>query len=114
MIYFMNNFESTGDKSGKIKGYLCVIFAAAVIALCITAVILGYFVSFKDSSGEIRDGFGRLLDEVPAALSMILPQWSGHIWLILDCMILLGAVIFIDRLFIKSRIYFKGVKNVDF
>ena len=110
----MQEFENKEEKNGKIKGYICLISAVAIIILCILAVILGYFVSFKGSDGEIRDGLGRMLDDVPDALSMILPQWSGHIWLIIDCMILLGAVIFIDKLFVRSKIYFTGVKNVDF
>ena len=115
----MQNFENKKEKEkeengGKIRGYIYLFSAAAVIVLCITAVILGYFVSFKGADGEVRDGLGRILDEVPAALSMVLPQWSGHIWLIIDCLILLGAVIFIDRLFVKSKVYFTGIKNVDF
>ena len=110
----MTEFERKEERSGKIKGYICLFSAVAVVILSITAVILGYFVSSKGSDGEVRDGLGRMLDDVPAALSMVLPQWSGHIWLIIDCMILLGAIIFIDRLFVKSKIYFTGVKNVDF
>ena len=107
-------YERKEERGGKIKGYICVIAAVAVIIFIITAVILGYIVSFKGGDGEMRDGFGRMLDEIPVAFSWILPQWAGHVWLIIDCMILLGLIILVDRLFVKSKIYFKGIKNVDF
>jgi len=110
----MNKNMENEERSSKIKGYACVVAAAAAIVFIIAAVILGYFVSFRSSDGELRDGFGRMLDEVPEALNLVLPQWAGHIWLIVDCLILLGLIMLIDRLFAKSKIYFTGVKNVDF
>jgi len=102
------------NNNAKIRGYICLFSAVGFIILGIAAVILGYVVSFRGSDGEPRDGLGRLLADVPGALSIVLPQWSGHIWLIIDCLILLGMVMIIDRLFAKSRNYFKGTKNVDF
>jgi hypothetical protein len=109
----MQEFERKEQHNAKVKGFIYLFSAIGVIILCITAVILGYAVSFS-SGGEVRDGLGRMLDEVPGALSIILPQWSGHIWLIIDCLVLLGMIMLIDRLFAKSRLYFKGVRNVDF
>ena len=100
--------------NARIRGYVCLFSAVGVIILSLTSVILGYVVSVRGRDGEVRDGLGRLLADVPGALSMVLPQWSGHIWLIIDCFILLGMVMIIDRLLAKSRNYFKGTKNVDF
>ena len=110
------NIENKEKRGAKIKGYICLVSAVAVIILTVTAVILGYvpYFNFTDGDGEIRDGFGRVLGEVPAALSLILPQWAGHVWLIIDCLLLLGMIIIADRLFVKSKIYFNGIKNVDF
>ena len=110
----MQEQEKREETAGKTRGYICRIAAAAIIVLIVTAIILGYVVSFKGSDGEIRDGLGRLLADVPGALSMILPQWAGHIWLMVDCFTALGLIILADKLFTKSKIYFKGVKNVDF
>ena len=110
----MLEFEKRERRSARIKGYICRIAGIAIIVLIIAAVILGYFFSFRSSDGEIRDGLGRILDEVPPSLSIILPQWAGHIWLIIDCIIIFGLIIFVDKLFVKSKIYFTGIKNVDF
>ena len=111
---FMQEYEKKEERSGKIKGYICLISAIVVIILIVMSVIFGYFVSLKDNSGDMHDGFGRLLDDVPGALSLILPQWAGHLWFIIDCLILLGMIVVADRLLVKSKNYFKGVKNVDF
>ncbi|MCL2096548.1 MAG: hypothetical protein FWH10_06555 [Oscillospiraceae bacterium] len=109
-----NNETEQQDKSGRLRGYVCIFSAAGIAVLGLTMIILGYVVSFRGSDGEMRNGLGRILDEVPAALSWIFIQWAGHIWLIIDLIILLGMIMLIDRLLAKSRIYFKGVKNVDF
>ena len=105
----MQEFEKKEKLAGKKMGYLCLILGIFFIILTITYIILGYFVSFEGT-----DGIGRVIDDVPAAMSMILPQWAGHIWFIIDCVILLAMVIIIDKLFVKSKVYFTGVKNVDF
>ena len=109
-----NNNNNNNNGEGKTMGYLCRIAAVFLIAFIIAAIILGYFVNSIDKDGEVRDGFGRLLDEVPGAMSIILPQWAGFIWFFIDCLILLALVIAIDRLFVKSKTYFTGEKNVDF
>jgi len=109
----MNDKNNTNNE-GKVMGYLCRIAAIVLICMIITAIILGYIVHFQGKDGEVRDGFGRLLDDVPGAMSMILPQWAGFIWFFIDCLILLALVIAMDRLFVKSKIYFTGEKNVDF
>ena len=98
----------------KIKGYVCLILGIVIILFIITAIVLGYFISYSGAGGERRDGFGRLLDEIPDALNLVLPQWAGHIWLIIDCLIFLGLIMLIDKLFTKAKLYFKGLKNVDF
>jgi len=110
----MQEFTNKERRDGKKMGYLYLILGIFVILLTITLIILGYFVSFVNGEWEECDGFGRMLDEVPAALGIILPQWAGYIWFIIDCLILLAMIVLIDRLFVKSRIYFKGIKNVDF
>ena len=110
----MQEYERKEERHGKIMGFVCLGLAVLFILLTITAIILGYVVSFKGSDGEIRDGFGRLLDDVPTALSFILPQWAGYIWFIIDCLVLLGMIIIIDKLFVLMKTYFKGIKNVDF
>jgi len=102
------------EKNGKVMGILCLCLAIFLIIITITAIILGYFISFVDREGEMRDGLYRLLDDVPAALSLILPQWAGFIWFFIDCFILLGLIVLIDKLFVKSKNYFSGIKNVDF
>jgi len=88
--------------------------AIFVIILIITAIILGYFVSFIDSDGEPRDGLGRLLDIVPDGFSFILWQWAGFIWFFVDIIIIFSLIILTDRLFARSKLYFTGTKNVDF
>jgi len=110
----MQEFDRREKRQGQIMGTVCLCFAIFFILLCIALIILGYFISFVGSDGEIRDGLNRMLDEVPGALGLILPQWAGHIWFIVDCLLLLGMVVIIDRLFVKSKIYFTGIKNVDF
>jgi len=110
----MQEFTRKEKLSGKRNGYICLAAAIFLIVLTITLIILGYFVSFINDEWEPCDGLGRMLDEVPPALSIILPQWAGYIWFIIDCLILLGMIILIDKLFVKSKIYFTGVKNVDF
>ena len=108
------NGNNSNNNDGKIMGYVFRIAAILVICLIITVIILGYFVNFVSRDGEIRDGFGRILDDVPGAMSMVLPQWAGFIWFFIDCLVLLALVIAVDRLFIKSKTYFTGEKNVDF
>ena len=110
----MQVLEKKAEKNGKIMGIICLCLAIFFILLIITVIILGYFVSFKDYEGEMRDGLNRLLDDVPGGLSLILPQWAGYIWFIVDCLILLGMIFLIDKLFVKSKLYFTGIKNVDF
>lgn len=110
----MQEFSKKETRSGKRKGYICLILAIFLIVLIIALIILGYFVSYVNDEWEPCDGLGRMLDDVPDALSLILPQWAGHIWFIIDCIFVLAMIIFIDKLFVKSRIYFNGVKNVDF
>ena len=111
----MQEYENRENSQGKRMGYICLALAVFIIVLAIAFIVLGYFISFKDGEGEIRDGLYRLLDmeNLPRPLSF-LPQWAGYIWLIIDCLILLGMIVLIDRLFVKSKVYFTGVKNVDF
>ena len=108
------NSANNDNSDGKVMGYIFRIAAIAVIFLIIGAIILGYVVNFVGKDGDVRDGFGRILDDVPGAMSMILPQWAGFIWFIIDCLVLLALVIAVDRLFVKSKNYFTGIKNVDF
>ena len=112
----MLEYELKEKRQGKRMGYICLIAAIFLILLALTAIFLAYFpyCNFVDIEGDVRDGFGRLLDDVPAAMSIILPQWAGHIWFIIDCIILLGIIVLIDKLFVKSKIYFTGIKDVDF
>jgi len=110
----MQKYEEKERRSGKRMGYICLILGIFLVLLAITLIILGYFVSFKGGSEIMRDGLGRMLDEVPSAMSIILPQWAGHVWFIVDCLILLTMIVLIDRLFVKSKVYFTGIKNVDF
>ncbi|MCL2775089.1 MAG: hypothetical protein FWD71_17335 [Oscillospiraceae bacterium] len=104
--------KETGE--GKAMGYVCRIIAVFLIILIIAGIILGYFVHYMGNDGQVHDGFGRLLDTVPGGLSLILPQWAGYIWFIIDCLIILALIVAIDRLFVQSKIYFTGVKDVDF
>ena len=110
----MQEYEKKEERTGKIMGIIILSLAILCIVLIITAIILGYFIASKGDDGEIYDGLGRMLDEVPPALSLILPQWAGYIWFIIDCLVLLGMVIVIDKLFVRMKIYFTGIKNVDF
>ena len=109
----MQEFDRREAREKKMMGSIFMGLGIFVIILSVTAVILGYFVSFKSNDGDMRDGFGRLIVDLPVALSFM-KQWAGHIWLIIDCLILLGAVVIIDKLFMKSKNYFTGTKNVDF
>ena len=110
----MDKMRKKEIRDGKIMGYTCRIAAVLLMVLIIAAIILGYFVHYVGKDGEVHDGFGRLLDDVPAGMSLILPQWAGYIWFIFDCLVILALIIAIDRLFVQSKIYFTGVKNVDF
>jgi len=110
----MQELTKKDKRGGKKTGYMLLILAIFLILLILTYIILGYFVSFRDSQYEQRDGLNRLLDEVPPALDIILPQWAGYIWFIIDCLLLLAMIFFIDKLFVKSKIYLTGVKHVDF
>ena len=111
----MQEYEKKEERHGKIMGYLCIGLAVLFILLTITAVILGYIAPpYKGADGEMHDRLGRLIDDVPPALSFILPQWAGYIWFIIDCLVLLGMIIIIDKLFVKAKIYLTGIKHVDF
>jgi len=112
----MQEFTKKEQNEGKRKGYIFLALAIFCILLTITLIILAYvpYFSHLNSEWEECDGLGRMLDEVPPALSIILPQWAGYIWFIIDCLLLLAMIVIIDKLFVKSRIYFKGIKNVDF
>ncbi|MCL1793251.1 MAG: hypothetical protein FWG34_05225 [Oscillospiraceae bacterium] len=111
----MQEFDRKEAESNKRMGYLFLILAVALIILAVAAVVFGYILPpRKGNDGEMHDWFGRIIDEMPPALSIVLPHWAGHIWLILDCLILLAMIIFIDRMFAKSKLYFTGTKNVDF
>ena len=99
---------------GKRMGWLCRIFAIAAILAIIAGIYFGYFFNYVGYDGELRDGIGRLLDEVPGGLSIILMQWAGYIWFFIDCVILFALVIFTDRMFVKSKTYFTGIRHVDY
>jgi len=110
----MQEFERKEEQHGKIMGTVCFCLAIFFILLSVSFIVFGYFISSVGADGIERDGLGRMLDEVPGGLSLILHQWAGHIWFIIDCFLLLGIVFLIDRLFVKSKNYFTGIKNVDF
>ena len=112
----MQEFDRKEARNGKIMGYVFLIAAIVCVVLTIAYIILGYVPIFAHLNNDYEpcDGLGRMLDDVPAAMSLILPQWAGHIWFIVDCLVLLAMVFLIDRLFVKSSVYFKGVKHVDF
>jgi hypothetical protein len=99
---------------GKKMGWICVILAVAAILLIIAGIILGYFISYVGHDGDMRDGWGRLLDDVPGGFSIILRQWAGFIWFFVDCIVIFSLIIVTDKLFVKSRVYFTGTKHVDF
>jgi len=111
------NQEKNREKEklhGKRMGWLCITAAVLIIIIIIAGIILGYFVSYTGRDGDMRDGFGRLLDKVPGGFSIILRQWAGFIWFFVDCIIIFALIILIDKLFVKSKIYFSGTKHVDF
>jgi len=110
----MQELTKKEQRDGKKMGYVCLISAIILTVLAITYIILGYFISFPDSNAEMRDGLFRLNDDVPSMLSIILPHWAGYVWFIVDCILLLAMIVVIDKLFVKSKIYFTGVKHVDF
>jgi hypothetical protein len=111
----MQEFDRKEEQNNRRMGYMFLAFAVILIALAIIAVIFGYVLPpQKGNDGEMHDWFGRIIDDMPIALNMILPHWAGHIWLIIDCLVLLAMVILIDRMFAKSKLYFTGTKNVDF
>ena len=112
----MQEFDRKEKLAGKRMGFIFMSLGIFFILLALTYISVGYIPFFNRTNyeGEICDGLGRMLDSVPPALSIILPQWAGHIWFIIDCLVLLGMVVIIDRLFVKSKVYFTGVKNVDF
>jgi magnesium-transporting ATPase (P-type) len=101
-------------RDAKIMGWVCLIIGILAIAFIITGIILGYFVSYVGADGDEYDGFGRLIDTVPGAMSMILLQWAGFIWFFIDLIIIFSLIILIDRMFVRSKLYFTGIKHVDF
>lgn len=111
----MQEFDRKERQNSKRMGYLFLVLAVILIIMAVTAVLFGYVLPpKKGNDGEMHDWFGRITDDMPPALKFILPHWAGHIWLIIDCLILLAMIILIDRMFVKSKIYFTGIKNVDF
>jgi len=98
----------------KRMGWVYMIAGILTVILIITGIILGYFVSYVGHDGDIRDGLGRLTDKVPEGFSFILMQWAGFIWFFVDCIVIFSLIILTDRLFVRSRVYFTGLKNVDF
>ena len=111
----MQEFDKREAQHNKKMGYVFLCLAILFIALSIAVIVFGYILPpLKGSDGEMHDWFGRIIDEPPIAMSFILPHWAGHIWFIIDCMIVLAMIFAIDRLFVKSKIYFTGIKNVDF
>ena len=108
------NEQQKNQLHGKRMGWLCLILAIATILAIITVIILGYFVNYVGYDGELRDGIGRLLDDVPGGLSIILMQWAGYIWFFIDCIVLFALVILTDRLLVKSKTYFTGIRRVDY
>lgn len=106
--------RNTLEINAKNAGYICRGIAVFVILLIIAYIILGYVVAFEGSDGEIRDGLNRLLDDIPGAMNMILPQWAGYIWLVIDLLVILALSLLTDLLFRRANTYLHGVKNVDF
>ena len=106
--------QSEKDRHSQRMGWICRILAILIIIVILGCVILGYFVSYTGRDGEDRDGLGRILDEVPGGLSLILSQWAGYIWFIIDCIVLFALIVLVDRLFGKSKTYFTGIRRVDF
>ncbi|MCL2099929.1 MAG: hypothetical protein FWH24_05800 [Oscillospiraceae bacterium] len=102
--------QSGGDK----KGIIFMVLGILTIMLIIAGIILGYFVSYEGRDGDIRDGLGRLLDEVPDGFSFILRQWAGFIWFFIDCIVIFSLIILTDKLFVKSKLYLTGKKDIDF
>ena len=98
----------------KRMGRICLTAGIFTIILIITGIILGYFVRYVGHDGDIRDGLGRLLDTVPEGFSLIFRQWAGFVWFFIDCIVLFSLIILTDRLFVRSRLYFTGTKNVDY
>lgn len=111
----MQEFDRREQQNNRRMGYMYLALGILFIVLSIAAVVFGYILPpQKGNDGEMHDWFGRIVDELPDALSFVLPHWAGHIWLIIDCLVLLGMVMLIDRMFTKSKLYFTGIKNVDF
>ncbi|MCL2814935.1 MAG: hypothetical protein FWD23_10080 [Oscillospiraceae bacterium] len=111
----MQEFDRREQQNNKRMGYLFLALAVVLIIMAVAAVLFGYVLPpQKGNDGEMHDWFGRITDDIPPALNLILPHWAGHIWLIIDCLILLAMIILIDRMFVKSKLYFTGIKNVDF
>ena len=110
----MNKQQREQQIYGKRMGWLCRILAITTILAIITLIFLGYFLNYVGYDGELRDRLGRLLDDVPDGLSIILRQWAGYIWFFIDCIVLFTLVIIADRLFLKSKTYFTGIRNVDY
>ena len=111
----MQEFDRKEAQNNKRMGYMFLALAIFLIVLALAAIIFAYILPpVRGSDGEMHDWLGRLVDDMPAALSYVLPHWAGHIWLIIDCLVLLGIVFAIDKLFVKSKTYLTGIKNVDF
>ena len=103
----------TEKKKKKIplKSTLCYCAFIAVIVIMIAYIILAYsgLVRIVDSENELRDGLYRLLDEnIPEAMRIILPQWAGIVWFVLDCFFFLVLIYFLDKLLIKAKKYMYG------
>ena len=111
----MLEFDRREERNNKRMGYIFLALAIFFIAMAIAAVVFGYALPpKKGNDGEMHDWFGRIIDDMPPALSMLLPHWAGHIWFIIDCLVLLAMIFLIDQMFARSKLYFTGAKNVDF
>lgn len=103
-------------KTALLKSKLCYIFFILIIIFMVVYIILAYsgFIKITDREMERRDGLYRLLDDVPDAMQIILPQWAGIVWFIIDCFIFLVLIYFLDKLLVKAKNYKYGIKNVDY
>ena len=111
----MKEFDAKQERHSKRMGQIFFALAIIFIIMAIIVALFGYILPpLKGKDGEMHDWFGRIIDEIPPAMSLILPHWAGHIWFIIDCLAMLAMVVAIDRFFVKSKNYFTGIKNVDF
>jgi len=95
----------------RVKGVAFIALGIALIALLIFWLIMGYIVRNTSDPNAWEDGIGRLIDQSPEVIRLIIPYWPGTVWFVIDCVFAIMAIVFGNMSIIKGRELWKGVER---